>query len=174
MKHVIAAAVVVFSLLVFQGCAHLTPPARSHELESPKGYWLDYDATRRGALILPGNTAFKTCAEPSPDVALTLVSKMEGSLKATGVDNIHASAEFNAMVVQLAKRTQMVMFLREAMYRLCEQSLNNRFDKEDILLTYTKILDAATQIVETDHAEAATRATEAIKALEDQRNKQQQ
>jgi hypothetical protein len=99
---------------------------------------------------------------------------MEGSLKATGVDNIHASAEFNAMVVQLAKRTQMVMFLREAMYRLCEQSLNNRFDKEDILLTYTKILDAATQIVETDHAEAATRATEAIKALEDQRNKQQQ
>ena len=161
MMRVIAAAAVVFSLFAIQGCAHFTPPARHHELDPTKTYWLDYDATRRGTLLLPGNTNFKTCAEPSPDVALTLVSKIEGSLEKPGFASVEAKAEFDATVVQLAKRTQMVMFLREAMYRLCEQSLNNSFAEKDIIDTYTKILEAAIKIVDTDHSEAKARATEA-------------
>lgn len=150
----------ITSLATLSGCANLTSPARDHVIDHSKAYWLDYDASRRGTLVLPNNVNVKTCAEPSPDVALSLVSKLEGSLKKTGVGEAEATAEFNATVIQLAKRTQMVMFLRESLFRLCEQSLNSNFEKKDIVDTYNKILEAAIHMVQTDQTEAKTKAQE--------------
>jgi hypothetical protein len=148
-------------MLALTGCANLTSPAREHEIDTTKAYWLDYDASRRGTLVFPADNNIKTCAEPAPDVALTLVSKLEASLKPEAGGEATAKGEFNAIVVELTKRTQMVMFLREAMYRLCEQSLNHSFDAKDIIGTYTKILEAAIKMAETDRAEATAKATEA-------------
>ena len=59
----------------------------------------------------------------------------------------------------------MVMFLREALFRLCETSLNQDFTKKDILDAYTKTIDAALTIVKTDKANAdAARAQAKAKA----------
>jgi hypothetical protein len=169
-------ALPLVSLVLLNGCANLTSPARHHEIDSTKTIWLDYDASRRGALITPNNKKLKTCSEPSPDVALTLISKLEATIKDKSGLDATAKAEFNASVVELGKRTQMVMFLREALFRLCEQSLNNDFSKTEILDSYNKVIAAAIDIVEKDKldakakaSEAETKATEAkniLKALE--------
>ncbi len=147
--------------LIMAGCANFTSPARQHPIDEKKAYWLDYDASRRGTLVFPEDAKVRTCAEPSPDVALSLVSKIEGTLKPDAGGEATAKAEFNATVVELAKRTQMVMFLREALFRLCEQSLNGNFSQQDVVNTYKQILTAATDIVKTDQTAAQAKALEA-------------
>lgn len=147
------------------GCTHMTSPARKHALEEGKPYWLDYDASRRGTLIAPGPSKIKTCSEPSPDVALNLVAKIEASVKKPEVGEASGSADFNTAVVKLAERTQMVMFLRESMYRLCEQSMNNDFSKEEILASYNKVIDTAKAIAEADRDRAKEAAAKAAANL---------
>lgn len=152
-------------ILILSGCANLTSPAREHVLDSNTSYWFDYDASRRGAVMVPSNTNIKICSEPSPDVALTLLSKFNASVEQTGVGKVGGSAEFNASVVKLAERTQMVMFLRESLYRLCEQSINNNFTSSEVLNAYNKVIDAALVIVQTDQMKAQENNIKAIKTL---------
>jgi hypothetical protein len=161
MKPYISIRYLAILMFALTGCANLTSPARQHTIDPNKAYWFDYDASRRGTLVFPTNKNIKTCAEPSPDVAFNLISKLEASLKPEAGGEATAKTEFNATVVELAKRTQMVMFLREAMFRLCEQSLNHSFEEKSIIETYTKILEAAINMVKTDRDEALAKAAEA-------------
>lgn len=161
MKSRVLSVLYIPLLLTISGCANLTSPAREHEIDISKAHWLDYDASRRGTLVLPTNANVKTCAEPSPDVALTLVSKIEGALKPEVGGEATAKGEFNATVVELAKRTQMVMFLREALFRLCEQSLNGNFSQKEVVDVYKQILNTATDIVKTDQTAAQAKALDA-------------
>jgi len=151
--------------VLLSGCANLTAPAREHSLDSSKQYWFDYDATRRGAIMVPDTAMVKMCSEPSPDAALNLVTKLEASLDKTGVGKAEGTAEFNASIVKLAERTQMVMFLREALYRLCEQSLNQKFTKEDVLSAYDKVIDTAKAIADADRDKAKEAAAKAVQTL---------
>jgi len=163
-------AIAVLSSLI-SGCANFTSPARARALEPGQPYWLDYDATRRGAIIFPDSSKLKTCSEPSPDVALTMVAKLEASAgKESGADAT-AKTEFDTSVVKLAERTQMVMFLRESLYRLCEQSLNHDFTKEEVLSAYNNVIDTARAIAEADRERAKEDAAKAIKGLSEQQIK---
>jgi hypothetical protein len=163
MKKSLLAVLAVVVLL--SGCANLTSPAREHSLDATKQYWFDYDATRRGAVMVPSTAMVKMCSEPSPDAALNLVSKLDASLEKTGVGKAEGSAEFNASVVKLAERTQVVMFLREALFRLCEQSLNQQFTKDEILSAYNKVIDTAKAIADADRDKAKAAAASAVKSL---------
>lgn len=96
---------------------------------------------------------------------MSLVSKLDVSLEKHATANAEASAEFSASVVKLAERTQMVMFLREALYRLCEQSLNQEFDAGEVLSAYNKAIDTAKAIAEADREKAREAAANAIKGL---------
>jgi len=160
--------------LILSGCANLTSPAREHALDSNTSYWFDYDVSRRGAVMVPNNANIKICSEPSPDVALTLFSKLDASAEQTGVGKIGGSADFNASVVKLVERTQMVMFLRESLYRLCEQSMNNKFTSSEVLNAYNNVISGALEIVKTDrinaekdNAKAKEATIKALKSLTD-------
>lgn len=153
--------------LLLSGCTNLTSPARSAKLESATAYWFDYDASRRGAFLVPQSEKAKVCAEPSPDVALNLVSKLEGTVEKTEIGEATGSAEFNTSVVKLAERTQMIMLLRESLYRLCEQSLRHDFTTTEILKAYKETVDAAADLAKADvaKAEADKAKSETLKLL---------
>lgn len=147
---------IVFLGLVFilSGCSNFTSPARSSRLDSSKAYWFDYDASRRGAFLAPGDARVRVCAEPPPDVALSLVTKLEGTLKKDEIGEAEGKTEFNSTVVKLAERTQMIMLLRESLYRLCEQSLKYDFTSTEYLDAYKKTVEAAADLVKADVANA--------------------
>jgi hypothetical protein len=151
----------VAQVIALGGCSNFTSPARSHELDSSKAYWFDYDASRRGAVSYPSDANVKTCAEPSPDVALSFVSSIEASAKSEAGKEAGGKGELNATIVELAKRTQMVMFLRESLYRLCEQSLNGNIGKDDVPIIYDKIISTASDLAKSDQANAQAKAQEA-------------
>jgi hypothetical protein len=159
------------------GCANLTSPARMHELTENKSYWLDYDASRRGTIITYKNAngqPMTTCAEPAPDVALALTSKLLGEVKVTppsggtAVD-AKAEAEFRSNVVDLAKRTQTIMFVREAMYRLCEQALNGHLPQGAVQKLYQEILELSVKLAEAEVATERRRMADAVKDTPNQK-----
>lgn len=160
------------SLIIFiaalSGCAKFTQPARFHSIdEEGKVYWFDYDASRRGALLYkfdPDEMSknprpIRYCAEPTPDVALSLINE----LKLFKPDGSGASASFNTSVVKLAERTQMVQFLRESLYRLCEQSINETIKYGDMKDAYLKVIEAALAMAEADRENAKRAVIEAEK-----------
>ncbi|MGC0095009.1 hypothetical protein, partial [Ralstonia pseudosolanacearum] len=100
---------------LMSGCTAFFPPAQKQDLPNG-GYWLNYDAARRGAVILPKSDNYKYCAEQSPDVALSLVNKVQADVKAQGVDLGSGQFESAAEVVALAGRTKTVLLARESLY----------------------------------------------------------
>lgn len=143
---------VVASMIVLacSGCASFTSPGRSTALEDGKSYWFDYDASRRGTLLVVSNgTAtdkkIRTCAEPAPDVAFTLTSKIESELKYKDLD-AKAKGEVATQALKLADRTQMVMFIREAMFRLCEINMVQPLESKNLTSLYDQILNIALRL----------------------------
>lgn len=136
----------LLSVSALCGCSVFTGPARKHDLETTKNYWFEYDATRRGTVLVSvpanGSTTFRSCAEPSPDVANSLTSKIESQLQYKDL-SVEAKGELAVNAVKLADRTQMVMFFREALFRVCEISLNVSLSPEVVGRLYDRIIDTA-------------------------------
>ena len=153
------ACLIVFALC---GCASLTPPAVQHVLEEGKTYWLDYDASRRGTIIIPKHEKknIAICAEPAPDAALDIVDRFKANV-GTGKITVGAEVDVEEQVIQLAKRTQTIMFLREALYRLCELSLNYQLNEAQVKDLYEKVIDTAVKMADAELANAQQSKIEA-------------
>lgn len=137
------------TLSILAGCTTITSPARSKFLtEKDRVYWFDYAAERRGAFLIPKSSSgspssYSICAEPTPDVALKHTSELALSAKLPNTVDAELKTKFANDVVQLAGRTQTILFLREAMYRLCEQGVNGNLQPNEVKELYTKVIDAA-------------------------------
>lgn len=150
MKYRISLIAVCSSVIFTSGCSTLTSPARIHELESGKSYWFDYDATRRGTILVSADSnakekVLRSCAEPAPDVALNLASKIESQLSYKDISG-QAKGDLAINAVKLAERSQMVMFFREALFRLCEISVNSSLSSTEISNLYGRIIDTALRL----------------------------
>jgi len=129
---------------------------------------MDYDATRRGAYVLTDSNAnVRILAEQSPDAALGVVAEFVGKGSYSGI-SAEASAKVTETIAELGKRTQTVMVLREALYRLNELGLNNtQLSTADIKELYEKILATATDIAKADLEEAKAAPAKAAAAREE-------
>ena len=148
--------------ILLNGCLHDRSTYDVRELYRDRSYWFNYDASRRGAILSPKKSKedlFHMCAEPSPDIALQTAINQLGKLNVSadsskGQAEILAQKEFSTKVVELASRTQTILFLREAMYRLCEQQMNGAIESKDAKSLYEAVVDtsitlAEAQVIET-------------------------
>lgn len=149
MNHKILSLVLL--TVIICGCATFTSPAREHKLSEGEAYWFDYSASRRGTILIPRHEKknIAICAEPSPDVALEIVDKFKADVKVEKVE-FGAETDIQEKVIQLAKRTQTIMFLRESLYRLCELSLNFQLEPEKVKDLYEKVIDAASDMAKAE------------------------
>ena len=144
---------VVALLLAFSAtsCASFTSPARVHKLETGSSYWFDYEGTRRGMILVSatdnaGRPAIRSCAEPSPDVAIAFSGGGEASGSQIGSVKVSAEGNGRQTINELGERTQMVMFFREALFRVCEISLNQNLDSAQISSLYKEIIQTALRL----------------------------
>jgi hypothetical protein len=148
------------------GCASLTRPARIHTMATPPSpSWMDYDASRRGAYVLPKNGGLAVCAEPSPDVAYSTVASLVAQVEAQN-PNItgQAQLDFQQSVVQLTTQTEALEFLRESMYRMCEQSIDGNLSSSQIKDLYDQALKTSLTLAE---AQLAQQQNELARRLQD-------
>ncbi len=149
------------------GCASLRPPVKVHPIpDKDKPTFVELDATRRGVIIIPrpDSHGYYILAEQAPDAALATVNKilLEASVKnpSTPVD-AKAQLEFNTAIVQLASKSQTILFLRESLFRLSEQSVNQTMTPEQVAKLYETALLTALKLAEVELAkEKANQAKE--------------
>ena len=161
----ISLMVVVFGLVCLTvGCRSFTRPAKDHRLESSSAYWMDYDATRRGAIVAvkPDGTV-TMLAEPSPDAAVELTQKYLAKLNYQGITG-EASLDLAENIVQLGKRTTTIKFLRDSLYRLAELSNNGKLDAQAMDL-FEQALEATLTLAQAElvQAESSKERAEARK-----------
>jgi hypothetical protein len=118
-------------------------------------------------LITEPNPSVRVLAEQSPDAALGVVSEFVAKGSYSGI-TAEASAKVTETIAELGKRTQTVMVLREALYRLNELGMNNsQMSNADIKELYEKILATATDIAKADLEEAKATPAKAAAAREE-------
>lgn len=152
--------VILIMTLLVAACS--TPPARKEvfDLSNGKVVWVDYAAERRGAILFPESAVgkIKLCAEPFPDIAMNLANKIgaTGELS-TPNSQLNGSGsfsdDFKRDVVQLSKKSQSILFLREALYRLCELSINSSLTEVKAEILYKEVMKAAVELYRTENKE---------------------
>lgn len=136
------ATIVVALTVVLAGCNTFTPPSQMKPVTDDGVYWMSYNSDRRGAIVVRGDSKIKICSEPAPDTA----SSFESELKVVKQEVAEASGKAGQSVVILPGRNSTVLTLREALYRLCELSLNRSdVPPERLMDAYDKVITAVTQ-----------------------------
>lgn len=157
MKLVNLVAVVI--AVFISGCANFHSPSSRKELSPSQSYWMSYDASRRGTLIVAEGAKVKTCAEPAPDVGMSFVNTLKGDFKlpgdtsATGVD-----AALKATAMALAGRDNVVLLAREALFRICEASINGSIPPSDIKPLFQDVFQQVKEIAEAQASKAKSEA----------------
>lgn len=140
------------------GCNTFTPPAQMKPITDDGVYWMSYNSDRRGAMVVRGDAKMRICAEPAPDTA----SNFESEIKVVKKEIGEASGNSGQSVVILPGRNSTVLTLREALYRLCELSLNRAdVSPERIMTAYDTVITAVTRYAE---AEAKIESAKAAQA----------
>ena len=78
---------------------------------------------------------------------------MEGTLNVADQGEVSGKGELAQSIVNLAEKTQMVLFLRESLFRLCELSINTNISADKTKELYETVIDAALALVEKETAE---------------------
>jgi hypothetical protein len=165
--HVKLLSLAVLTLIASTSCAVFEPATSDTTLEEGKPHWFEYNAERRGSFMIPRirrDAAGKeigrdtvVLSEPSPDAATAATLK----IAAKAADKGEISADFSKEIVVLGQRTQAVMLLREAMYRLSEMSQNTAMEPAKAEELYTKVLDSVKAIALAEISASDARKEEA-------------
>jgi len=165
MKKIIALATVLTVALALTGCA--TAPSTSvNQLQPNQPYWISTDAAARGITILPrpDGKGVQMCAEPSPDAMLQTVAQLTAQVKLANPQvDAQTQIQFQTAVIELTKRTTTVVFLREVLYRVCEQNLNQNLNSEQTMQLYQLAMQTALKMAESDLAHDQSKIADALR-----------
>ncbi len=152
------------------GSTPVIPSSAHYKLDNAQMHAVAYTARGRGAYILRGqDNVTKLCSEPFPDAVAN-----EAASRNTSVD-LQASLTYAALATSLglksadiqsaaatisdvAKRTEVVLVLREALYRVCEANLNGTLTNKETKDVFDSILRTARIMGRRDLTTALTSA----------------
>jgi len=156
----------LLSSFFLSACSNFTSPSTAKSLSDNRSYWISYDASRRGALVNNGPHGIKSCSEPAPDVGLTLATNFKGNIKGPNETSLtNGDALFNTTVVALEGRNNVVLLAREALFRICEASMNGMLNNNSAVYLYEKVFEHVNQIAKAQ----ADASNSNAKAAESQR-----
>lgn len=160
MKMLVLPAVVASVLA--SGCATFHSPSSRKELNQNQSYWMSYDASRRGAIILAENSNVRTCSEPAPDVALSFANSLKGDFKLPGdISATGVATTLNASAMALAGRDNVVLLARETLFRICEASINGTVAASEVQSLFKDVFQQVKEIAKAQAQKAKSDADSA-------------
>ena len=146
---------IVFTMFTLSACSWFTPP-----LEKP----VIQKQITKGALLRPGDSALGTlsltaerravflnfqsnrfCAEPPPDVAQTIISKLEAMLTK---EKASLSKEISTDIVSLLARPVGIQFERDLLNSLCILYANYAIDGTEVQMRFDRIMELSASLLE--------------------------
>lgn len=171
-------SVAVIALLA--GCSTLTSPKEQPVIEDKIGEnfgTLAVTAERR--IIIFGrdksdkDNIKKICAEPSPDVAESLVSSLKAIAEATAKNadigvNLEISKTLATAISMVFTRSQGIQFFRDNMYALCQANLNGSIDPSLFATEFKRISELSAELIKQEIPSVDTKRAEAAAARAEQ------
>lgn len=169
------------ALLLLAGCATFTSPKEQPVIEDKLGEnfgTLAVTAERR--IIIFGRDKSKNgeklvCAEPSPDVAESLVSSLkavaEASVKKGGAETnagLEISKSLATAISSVFTRSQGIQFFRDNMYALCQAHLNGVVTPAQFNAMYAQITKYSYDLIAKEMPSADTKRAETAATRADQ------
>lgn len=151
----------------FTGCAWFTPPMEKPVIEDKIGSRANGDrigtlattADRRSVITKFRSNETFFVAEPPPDAIQNIVAKLDLLAKGSGSstkDELKIEAELKALrelttqAVRLSTRSQGILYLRDASYRLAEARANGFMKCDDFATNFHSILTNAQKLIEVE------------------------
>lgn len=152
-----AGALTLAALLIMGGCRTFTPPAQTraiHKNDNATVKLVSFEATRRAAYVVANEDGtIRMAAEPPPDAALDASVDATATLKAM-LEKVELEGKLSVKVVEsivnLTERTQAIVLMRDAMFRLAEMHVNGVINSDDYLTLYNKALAGAIALAAPD------------------------
>lgn len=117
----------IFAALLLSGCANLSTISRTTPL-SDGAIAVHLDSPQR--LVYQSKIGL-LCAEPTPDALQSYANATGGSV-GTRSEAASVSNAFTANALGVGLHTQSITLMRDILYRICEQSYNNRLSNMDV------------------------------------------
>ncbi len=140
----------LFIILIISSCSSRRVSIKKLDtIENGKGYFVDFDATRRGSFITKNKEGnLVVLSEVVPDVAISSVIDLTSKLKVKGEFEAEQVTKITESLAQLGERTASVNILRDALYRVEEMFLRNeKIDTNDARYRlFEKILSTVKEI----------------------------
>jgi hypothetical protein len=154
-------ALLMSAILVLAGCANFTNSAFVKEMSPEELSGLVTDSTRRVILVFPGVNGGhpRVCAEPPPDVVFEYANRAlaEGKFREIAGGKLESESSATIENVTHPEKLRAILIFREAMYRLCEASINHDLTPEQMERAAASVLKVVARI-----AEAEILATEVL------------
>lgn len=150
------AAAVLAVLCGLGGCANFQTIGRSTALplDSGHGKAVHLDAQQRLVVF----TATRYCAEPSPDALAAYAAALGLSGPKLPSKETAASAAFNSAAGSIGLRTQSITLMRDTLYRICEERLNDSLSDEQIAVLLARSQDLTAVILAIEQLTGAVAA----------------
>lgn len=150
------AAAVLALLCGLGGCANLQTIKRSTALplDGGNGRAVHLDAQQRLVVF----TATRYCAEPSPDALAAYAAALGLSGPKLPSKATAASAAFNSAAGSIGLRTQSITLMRDTLYRICEERLNDSLSDEQIAVLLARSQDLTAVILAIEQLTGAVAA----------------
>jgi uncharacterized protein YcfL len=159
-----AVVAILGGALALAGCA-AAPAISVNKLQPGQSYWNTTDASARGITILPrpDGKGMQVCAEPSPDAMLQTVAQLTAQVQLQNPQvDAQTQVQFSTAVIELTQRTQTIVFLREVMYRICEQNMNQNLTSDQTMQLMTMAMQTALKMAEADLAKTQGATAKAL------------
>ncbi len=143
-----ACAVVLLAVLCgIVGCANLETISRSTSVPTGTGgKAVHLDAQQRLVVF----TATRYCAEPSPDALAAYAAALGFSAPKLPSKALAASGALNSVAGSIGLRTQSITLMRDTLYRICEERLNNTLSDEQVAVLMSRSQDLTAVILATE------------------------
>jgi hypothetical protein len=149
-------------VLVLSGCTRVLPLKHDAVV-------VDYEATRRGTYLFKvgtNPTQYVVISEPPPDIAKEITTSLGLSAESIGqIAGGEAKLEYASKVIDLAKRSQTLQVLREALFRLSEMSLSAQLTTDQRLAMFERVLRTTETLADAELRQQAAAEHDSLRRL---------
>lgn len=128
MCHMVKSIVLSMIILMSARCANMHTVGRTTQIPETGGVAIHLDAQQR--LVVASAEAY--CAEPSPDALSSYAASLGLGVSTPSNEAVSVTQALQSSTGSIGLRTQSITLMRDALYRMCEASRNNKLENWEV------------------------------------------
>ena len=153
---------IVMSIAVLSGCANFNTIGRSSSLGgggNTQNVAIHLDAQQR--VVLSKDNMKKICAEPSPDALAAHAAAAALGVNVLGQGSGSGALSGQSPAASIGLRTQSITLMRDALYRVCEASMNEEIGPVQVATLLGRGMDLTAVVLAVEQLTGAVAANQA-------------